>query len=429
MFGRKPVILFSSVTFTVSAIIMAFSHSYAVLLTGRVLVGFAVGLASMVVPVYIGEIAPRRIRGTLIAANVLLITGGQLFANIISYAAHDVTDSWRYTIGCAGIPSFIQFFGMLILPESPRHLIRKGKLDQAKKVLQRILGENVPVRIIEHEIATIRSTLSDTARLTEVFSRENIRPLIIAVGLQVFQQLSGINTAMYYSATILKMAGFTSDGSAIWFSIFVSASNVAMTGVAMYFIDKIGRRKILLNTITGMAAFLILLGVAFYFLLGIPSHFDTCAEYGSACAVCTSDSRCGIYQNTCVDLSSFPGLASNVCDGSRPWSSWLALASLILFVAFYALGLGNIPWVVQSEIFPLSIRGQASGIATAANWIFNLIISMTFLSLTEAISQAATFWLYAGIACLGWVFVYFLLPETKGKSLEEIRDLFSKKMS
>ncbi|ORY00194.1 general substrate transporter [Basidiobolus meristosporus CBS 931.73] len=429
IFGRKPVIMTSSVIFTGSALIMAFAKTYGVLLAGRFLVGFAVGLASMVIPVYIGEIAPRRIRGTLIVTNVLLITGGQLLANIISYAAHDVQDGWRYTIGCAGIPSMIQFFGMLLLPESPRHLIRKGRIEQAKQALQKIIGKNVNPRIIDFEISSIRSTLSDTARLTEVFKKENIRPLIIAVGLQIFQQLSGINTAMYYSATILKMAGFDSNASATWFSIFIAASNVTMTAVAMYLIDKVGRRRILLYTITGMAAFLTLLGVAFYYLLGIPSYFDSCAEYGAVCAACISDDRCGFYQNMCVDKSKFLGLASENCGSGRPWSSWLALASIIIYVGFYALGLGNIPWVVQSEIFPLSIRGKASGIATAANWIFNLIISMTFLSLTQSISQAGTFWLYGGIACLGWLFVYFLLPETKGKSLEEIRGLFSKKMS
>ena len=434
--GRKWVTLSSSVIFIAGALVIALANSYEVLLLGRLVVGIAVGLASMIVPAYLAEISPKELRGQLVTVNVLLITGGQLAAYIVSVCLASVPNGWRIMMGLAAIPAAIQLIGMPLLPESPRYLFAKGDRDGARKILQRIYGvRNDPDGSrVEAELDSIDCALKETqgASYRDLFKRENRIPLIIACGLQALQQFTGFNTAMYYSAAILKMAGFKEAKDAVAFSLLVAATNFIVTIVALKIIDRVGRRKILLYTVALMTCGLVLLGVAFALLSGLTSYQTDCSGYGSHCGACNSDDRCIFTSSaTCVAKNAFPSvnLAAQVavtCPGSKEYG-WFALASLVFYVASYALGLGNTPWLIQSEIFTAKLRGKAGGIATATNWTSNLIVSITFLSLTQAISAAGTFWLYAGVGVLGWLFVWKLVPETKGKSLEEIRMLFVSK--
>ncbi|ORZ21007.1 major facilitator superfamily domain-containing protein [Lobosporangium transversale] len=480
LIGRKPVTLLSSVIFIVGAALMTFAHDYWLLLLGRLVVGVGVGLAALVVPLYIGELAPSAYRGRLVTMNVLMITGGQLIAYLVSSALTDKTNGWRWMMAISGFPALLQLVTLPFLPESPRYLVKKGNIAGAKAVLRRCMGLNdtnhddngkitaaaaaaatmvtpTPTAIAEttettaaktsnrnniedfitKEVDAIRESLeqSHKTRYRDLLRKDLRRPLIIACFMQLWQQLSGFNTAMYYSATILKMAGFPNAKSATLFSLLIAGTNMIMTIVAIKIIDRVGRRKILLVTIIGMIAGLIVLGVAFIKIVGFTVRQDQCVQYGDNCAACLTDDRCYFQDssNTCQDMGwdghgkrpIYTGVCPNRSGGIKA-GSWVALASLVFYVASYGLGLGNAPWLIQSELFPLDIRGKATGMATACNFAGNLVISLTFLTLTQRITATGTFWLYAGILVIAWLFVYFLVPETAGLNLEAIQELFRK---
>ncbi|KAF9578730.1 myo-inositol transporter [Lunasporangiospora selenospora] len=435
--GRKPVTLLASVIFVVGAALMTFAHHYWLLLLGRVVVGVGVGLAALVVPLYIGELAPSAYRGRLVTMNVLLITGGQLVAYLVSSALTDVTNGWRWMMAISALPALLQLVTLPFLPESPRFLVKKGDVEGAAAVLRRCMGLSADEdnAFIAKEVDSIRESLelSHKTRYRDLLRKDLRRPLIIACGMQAWQQLSGFNTAMYYSATILKMAGFPNAKSATLFSLLIAGTNMVMTMVAIKIIDRVGRRKILLVTIIGMITGLVVLGVAFIKIVGFTVKQDECVQYGSNCAACLTDDRCYFQDeaNICQDMGwdgsgkrpVYSGVCPNRSQGIMA-GSWVALASLVFYVASYGLGLGNAPWLIQSELFPLDIRGKATGMATACNFTGNLIISLTFLTLTQRITATGTFWLYAGILVIAWLFVYYLVPETAGLNLEAIQELF-----
>ncbi|KAF9358565.1 myo-inositol transporter [Mortierella sp. AD094] len=434
--GRKPVTLLSSVIFVVGAALMTFAHKYWFLLLGRVVVGVGVGLAALVVPLYIGELAPSAYRGRLVTINVLLITGGQLVAYLVSSALTDVTNGWRWMMAISALPALLQLVTLPFLPESPRYLVKKGDITGAETVLRRCMGlSEANDSYIAREVESIKESLelSHKTRYRDLLRKDLRRPLIIACFMQLWQQLSGFNTAMYYSATILKMAGFPNAKSATLFSLLIAATNMIMTIIAIKIIDRIGRRRILLVTIVGMILGLIVLGVAFIRIVGFTVRQDECVQYGDNCAACLTDDRCFFadLSNTCQAMEwdgtgnrpIYNGVCPNRSDGIKA-GSWVALASLVFYVASYGLGLGNAPWLIQSELFPLDIRGKATGMATACNFAGNLVISLTFLTLTQRITATGTFWLYAVILVFAWLFVYFLVPETAGLDLEAIQELF-----
>lgn len=230
--------------------------------------------------------------------------------------------------------------------------------------------------------------------------------------------MSGFNAAMYYAATILKMAGFRSDEGSTSVAIIVAATNMVFTIIAVAVIDKVGRRKMLLFTMLSMIAGLIALGATFGAQQGFVTQQPTCGGYSANCARCVLDNRCGwsISQDICISSKDFPDDIFSSPTGCPARSqdkpiTGVLLTFLIVYVGSYALGLGYIPWLAQSEMFPMSIRGKANGVATAVNWICNLIISTTFLSMTEAMSAAGTFWFYAGISIILWILLIRLMPE------------------
>jgi len=356
-----------------------------------------------------------------------MITGGQLVAYLVSMAFSGVPQGWRWMMGLSGLPALIQLIGLPFLPESPRFLFRHGKKEQARVVLGKILGSSDPEGVrATIELNAIDNSLKETsgASYRDLLRQENRRPLIIACGLQALQQLSGFNTAMYYSATILKMAGFRDPKNAINFSLLIAGTNMLMTLVALKIIDRLGRRSILLYTVMGMVLGLVLLGFSFFMLTGLTVYQEQCQGYGANCGACLSDDRCGFVDGSCFPKTSLGLLSSEESCPQSKEGGWFALGSLVLYVAMFALGLGNVPWLIQSEVFGPRVCGKAGGVATSVNWVGNLVVSITFLSLTRAITSAGTFWLYAGISLMGWVFILLMVPETKGKSLEEIQALF-----
>ncbi|KAI8141847.1 general substrate transporter [Fennellomyces sp. T-0311] len=435
-FTGLPLIMISCLVFIAGALLLALPKSYGVLLFGRLVVGVGVGMSSMLVPVYISEVSPKQIRGRLTTLNTLVVTFGQVIAYVINIAFANVPDGWRYMFGLAGIPALFQLCVMPFLPESPRRLVIAGKEDQAKRSLRRIYGQSVSEKFLDAEIASIAEEveLTRSSSYKDFRQRKNYYPLFVACILQAAQQLSGFNTAMYYAATILRMAGFRDHQNSTTVAIIVSATNMVFTAVAVGLIDRVGRRRMLVVTILIMIAGLIALGGTFAAQQGFITKQDMCEGYTTHCARCVNDDLCGwsISQDKCMPLAVL-GDDLFVSPTGCPTKSndkaitGVLLTFLIVYVAGYALGLGYAPWVMQSEIFPIALRGKGNGIATATNWICNLVISITYLSMINAMTAAGTFWFYAGISLIFWVLIFFFVPETSGRSLEEMNVIFQKK--
>lgn len=372
-FGRRRMLIVTSVIFSAGAIVCALAPSFEILLTGRVIVGLGIGLSSTTVPVYISEVSPAKARGWQVSLFQLAITVGILGAYVIDYV-FSKSEGWRWMLGLGVVPGAILGLGMLYLPESPRWLARHGRKDEARTVLARIRGTDQ----VEAELQEMEGVLNEsTARghWSDLLA-PTIRPaLVVGVGLAVFQQVTGINTVIYYAPTIIQSAGISSASGAILATAGIGVVNVIMTMVSMWLIDRVGRRPLLLIGTAGMAITLGVLGTAF-------------AMYG--------------------------GLAS------------VAVVCLMAYVASFAISLGPIFWLLISEIYPMKIRGVAQGAAAATNWGANLLVSLTFLTLVHALGPARTFWLYGVLAVGSWLFSYYLVPETKGRTLEEIEQSWHK---
>nr|SIP56040.1 putative Sugar Porter [Yarrowia galli] len=397
-FGRKWVITFANILFLVGAAIQCGAHAVWTMIGGRFVMGWGVGIASLCAPLYISELAPTRIRGRLVVLNVLAITGGQLVAYGIGAGMAHVHQGWRILVGLSMVPAFVQMVIFVFMPETPRYLVRKNKIAEAKKVLAKTYA-TTDDRLLErklHELmlhnAYKESGLSTMGRAKNTMKElycvpSNLRALIIACGLQGIQQFCGFNSLMYFSATIFEVVGFD-NATAV--SIIVAGTNFVFTIVAFMVIDRIGRRRILLGTIWGMSLGLVVNAIAFHFL----------------------DKQKEKNPGHVLDKEHISGWA------------YVVLVAQLVYVAFYATGIGNVPWQ-QSELFPISVRGVGTGMATATNWAGSLVVSSTFLTMLENITPTGTFSFYAGLCALGEVFVFFLYPETSGMDLEQIQQLLT----
>lgn len=368
-YGRRFSILLSGFIFSLGAILSAFSVSYMMLLIVRIFLGLALGVASFTAPLYLSEVAPRQIRGGLIALYQLMITIG-LFLAFLSDYLFSFTESWRLMLGLPFIPAFIMFVAVLFLPKSPRWLMLKGRNDQAMTVLRNIHDE----RDADDEAKEILESLrTQGGTIREVIGNKYFRKVVfLGIVLQLIQQFSGMNTIMYYAPTIFKMAGFATHAGQMWGTVIVGLTNVLTTVVAILVIDRLGRRPVLFFGSALMIISMFVLGVLFY------RGVHTVAE-----------------RQTTV-------------------------AFLLLFIVGFAISLGPVIWILCSEIFPLKGRDVGVTFSTAANWLGNTIVGMTFLTLLSTLGTAGTFWLYAILGVISLLIMYFYVPETKYVSLEQI---------
>lgn len=460
-YGRKTTILVADFLFFAGAVIMASAPNPALLIVGRVFVGLGVGMVSMTSPLYISEASPARIRGALVSTNGFLITGGQFLSYLINLAFTKAPGTWRWMLGVAALPALTQFILMLFLPESPRWLYRKRMEEEAEAILRKIY----PANEVEGEVQALKESVE--AEIQEEGSSEKInlikllktktvrRGLVAGVGLQVFQQFVGINTVMYYSPTIVQLAGFASNQTALALSLVTSGLNALGSIVSIYFIDRTGRKKLLIISLCGVVLSLGVLSAVFHETTShSPSisrqetaHFAaySCPAYQSAsatgwdCMKClkASSPDCGfcaaaadkLYPGACLISNS---TVKDLCHGeNRLWYTrgcpsrfgWLALIGLALYIIFFSPGMGTVPWIVNSEIYPLRFRGVCGGIAATANWISNLIVAQSFLSLTEAIGTSWTFLIFGVISVIALFFVLICVPETKGLPIEEVEKM------
>jgi SP family myo-inositol transporter-like MFS transporter 13 len=403
---------------------------------GRSIVGLAVGAASFVTPLYIAELAPRTVRGRLVTVNQLFITGGQVVAYLIGWAFAGVGGGWRWMVGLGAAPAIAQAILMLGMPETPRWLAQREKRESARAVLAKVYGDGQEdvvqgiLKSVEDEIReesaaskTVGGDDGKVAGIGETFGEltrvgGHRRALTISCLLQGAQQLCGFvraysvshcrhhsrtatdcfasqNSLMYFSATIFAMIGFTNP---IATSLTIACTNFVFTLVTFNFIDRIGRRRILLLSIPFMVIGLALCAVAFHFVQ-LPKD-----EAGT--------SSVGRFLLLLRRQTSQP-------ESSGTWPL-VIVASMIVYVAAYALGLGCVPWQ-QSELFPLSVRSLGSGIATGTNWLCNTIVGFTFLPMMQLLTPTGTFAVYAAVCAGSWVAVWTIYPETAGLGLEDVR--------
>lgn len=373
IFGRRNIIIVTAMIFFFGSLGSALAPDEYWLIFTRIIIGVAIGIASFTVPLYISEISPSKIRGALVSLNQLAITMGIVFSYLVDGALAEVTHGWRFMFAVGIIPAIILAIGMWYLPKTPRWLMSKNREDEARKVLSTLEAEEN----VEPQIQQMKRNLLEEEKSKGALSELMmpwLRPaLIIGIGLMFFQQMTGINTVIYYAPTIFQKAGFVSDASAIYATVGVGLINVIFTVVSIKLIDRLGRKPLLSGGLIGMIISLVALGLAFQFE----------ASLGDAL-------------------------------------KWVTVGSLVVYIASFAISLGPIAWLIISEIYPLKIRGVAMSIATLSNWAFNFVVALTFLPLLDALGPPTTFWLYAVLGVCGWFFCRFYMPETKGRTLEEI---------
>ncbi|KAM0786478.1 hypothetical protein ACM66B_001937 [Microbotryomycetes sp. NB124-2] len=405
-FGRRPVILAAAVLFILGALEQAAAQVFKEVILGRILVGIGVGLSSSVLPIYLAESSPAKFRGRIVASLVVLITGGQVLAYIVDAIFFSVPHAWRYMFGAGAVPAVAQLLLAIgSLPESPRYHLARGWTAEARKTLKMIYpklnGDAIQAKIdrILEETASDETqgllglghveSLKDVKEglLSKIWrDRANRRAVILTCGLQFFQQSTGFNGLMYFSARVLELAHFAQPAA---FALVVAVSNFICTIIALRLIDHLGRRPLLLRTLAGMLVGMLVLSIAFFF---IPA----------------------------------PSEDGSVPSGGPSAAAFVALFGMVVFCSSYALGLGNVPWVLQSEVFSQELRATGTSLATATNWTANFIVAATYLHLTQLLSVGGTFLLFTVVIAAAIVFTHKLLPETKGLGLDETRSLFER---
>lgn len=406
-FGRRRVILLADALFVAGAVLQAASAEVWLMVAGRAVVGAAVGAASFVIPLYVAELAPAAYRGRLVTVNILFITLGQVVAYIVGWIFAEYGSrgtGWRWMVGLGALPAAVQSVLVVFMPETPRWLVKAGYRDRARKVIRSVAGADADaVKEIEATLKSIEIEVreeEETRRLSgrrqaggrlgwvgpleELFTvKRNRRALAIACLLQGLQQLCGFNCLMYFSSTIFTLLGFSVPTLT---SLVVAVTNFVFTVAALLLVDSIGRRRILLYSIPFMVLGLLLSAYGFRFVK-LPTDYNGAAQQAQA------------------------------QPSEQQHGALIILFSIMIYVAAYALGLGNVPWM-QSELFSLGVRSAGSGIATATNWGANFVVGLTFLPLMDVLTPPWTFALYALICTVGYVLVWRCYPETTGLSLE-----------
>lgn len=372
-YGRKKVLMLAAFLFFLSAVGSASAHLLYFFLIARILGGIAVGIASILSPMYIAELAPARYRGTLVSLNQLAIVVGILVAFFSNYLLIGTGENnWRYMLLVMAAPAVLLFFSLFLVPESPRWLVARNRNQEAFKVLEKTAGKE----LAEAELSEIQQTLKNTEEST--FSdllAPKIKPLLlIGIILAIFQQITGINTIMYYAPKIFANVGQSND-SALMQTILIGGTNLVFTLVAMVLIDRFGRKLLIIIGSTGMMLM----------LSGLSALFFT-----------------------------------------NHTSGVLVLVFILGYIAFFAASLGPALWVVAAELFPNRLRSKGMSIAIVSLWIACTIVTIAFPIMLEKLSGGITFLIFAIICLANLVYVLKYVPETKGKTLEELEKEFAK---
>lgn len=369
-YGRRPALMVAASIFALSSIGMALSGSLGMFMTTRFIAGIGVGMASMLSPLYIAEVSPAEIRGRNVAVNQLTIVIGILITNLINYGlADNGPDAWRWMFGLGAVPSLAFLIGVLWLPESPRWLIQRGEITRGTAILQRIKDK----AFADKTVADVHASTADssTVAISELFKPGIRAAVFVGIGLAVFQQLCGINVVFNYTSTIFETVGADLDRQ-LFETVAIGIVNLIFTIVAMWQVDKLGRKPLMLFGALGLTVLYVIIALLL--------------QNGASAGI----------------LSLF----------------------VLLAIATYATSLAPVTWVLIAEIFPNRVRGLASSTAILALWGSYFVLVFTFPILAELLGTYGPFWLYASICLIGFGFVLRNVRETKGKTLEEMEGVF-----
>ncbi|KAK5110312.1 hypothetical protein LTR85_001293 [Meristemomyces frigidus] len=393
-YGRKIAIYVGCVLFILGAVLQASAFSLAQMTVGRLVVGFGVGSAAMIVPMYIAEVSPAKYRGRMIGLDNMSITGGQLISYGIGAGFAHVTGGWRYMVGGGAIPAIVLCCLLPFCPESPRQLVYHGKHEEAKDVIRKIFPNGTEEQVcqkVEHITTHVEAAKQITAGKSQWWVLKqlyvvpaNFRALVAACGLMAISQLGGFNSLMYYSSTLFALVGFSNP---VAVGTVIAGTNFFFTWVNLMLVDRIGRRRILIITMPLMGLALVCAAIAFHW---IPINHDLTLVAGAKIGA--------------------PAI--------------VVLIMMIVYVGFYSSGMGNTAWL-SSEFFPMEVRAMGTMMLTMTCWGSNVIVASTFLTQMENTTPSGAFGFYASICILGWVAVYFCYPEVKGMTLEDIREIFN----
>jgi sugar porter (SP) family MFS transporter len=370
--SRRYALMLLAVLYSVAAVATALAPGLVLFVIFRIAVGIAVGASSMIVPTYIAELAPRQIRGGLVILQQLAISGGIFLSYVLDYIFFTAGWGWRPMFAAAVIPGIALGVGMFYMTHTPRWLAMQDRWDEAEQVMERV---NPDAR--EQEMQLLREDLEDSRRgsLRELLSPGMRGALIAGLGLAVLQQFVGPNTVLFYGPTIFGYAGISGGSGGLVAEICVGAVLFVCVLPTIALVDMVGRKRLFYLGLAGMGSMLVLLGLAFHF-------------------------------------------------GASGWGLGV-LAILLVYIGFYSLSISPLFWLMTAELYPNRLRGIGASTATVANWSANLLISVTFLSAVNALGKDVVFWIYAAFAAAGIVFVRFCVPETKGRSLEDIDDYWT----
>ncbi|MBJ7354074.1 MAG: sugar porter family MFS transporter [Thermoleophilaceae bacterium] len=381
--GRRPTLLFAGSLFSIGALIEALAPGTEVLVVGRLVVGFAVGVASVAAPLYAAEMAPSRLRGMFVSGYQLGITFGIFLAYLVDELMS--ASDWRLMLGVSAVVGVALVILVLPLPDSPRWYLKVGRRNDARDAIAKVAGDPDPD-------ATIAELEADVAGETQAswgvaFSKRWRTPLIVGVGLAVFQQITGINAIIYYADKIFDAAGFSTVASQTAATTWaIGAVNVLATLIAVFFVDRLGRKPLLIAGLIGMTISLTAVGFAFQ-------------ELG--------------------DISHAPSSQGPSDAGA------ITLVALVVYIASFAMSMGPIVWTIINEIYPREVRGRMVSIATAVNWFSAWLVSQFFLTLVKQLGESETFWLFAALCVAALAFVWRKVPETKDRTLEEIEQMWN----
>ncbi len=368
--GRRKVMLLTAGVFILGSILCCFSNNIIELILSRMFVGCAVGVVSFAGPLYLSEISTKEKRGEIVSFHQLAITLGILFSYFVNYFCANLVYSWRIMFLLGAVPAIVLFFAMLILKDTPRWYVAKNKIDKARFVLEKI-DKN---QDIDLEIKNIKKTLSNNEKIK--FEKRLLVPFVIGIGIMFAQIATGINAIIYYAPTIFKMVGFSSNQDVLFATIFIGLINFLMTFVAIALVDKIGRKPLLYIGLVGMLINLLLLSFSFAY------DFD--------------------------------------------FVKYLAVVACALYIVSFSMSLGPVALLLNAEIFPLKYRGAAMSIGIVSNFVFNFMVTGLFPISLDKLGGSITFLIFAIICVISLFFVYYVVPETKDVSLEEIENRMNK---
>lgn len=364
-FGRRRTLLVTAFIFGSFGLTTGLAQGLWSFALSRLLVGGAVGVSSMLAPLYIAELAPKHIRGALVTLSQLAISTGVVVAYYVDYLLSR-TGNWRLMFISALVPSAILLIGLIYLPESPRWLAAQGRFADAANVLARAeTSDEAREDLRQLQLVTV----ADNVSFWDLAQHRFRRPLVVGILLAVFQQVTGVNTIVYYAPTIFQMVGFGNAGNAILATFLIGFVGLLTTIVSMFLVDKAGRRLLLLISIGGMGISLVHLALT----LGSPHP-----------------------------------------------TKWVVLTDILVYLAAFDIGLGPVFWLLISEIYPTTVRAQAMSLATMANWGSNFLVAATFLSLVDHLGMRGSFLLFAGLCFVAFLFSAGMVPETRGRTLEQI---------